>query len=299
MRQHLAAVRAAAMIGNARVSAAEIGSRELTFRPGVTCAGEYRIAIGTAGSATLVFQTLFPALALAKARSVLAFEGGTHNPGAPTFDFLARVFLPLVARMGPRCTAVLERPGFYPAGGGRFRAQIEPAAGFGRLDLPERGEIRARRATATVARLSRTIGERELEQVRRRLSWNADWLAVETVRDAVGPGNVVCIEIESEHVTELFTAFGEKGVPAERVGAAVADEAAEYLAARVPVGRHLADQLVLPMALGGGGLFRTVEPSRHTLTHVELLQAFLGTVIHVGEVRERAGAWEVQVPARH
>lgn len=296
MRQHLTAVHASVEVGQARVTGAELGSRDLTFQPGAVRSGEYRFSVGTAGSGTLVLQTVFPALALAKGRSTVTVEGGTHNPMAPPFDFLARAFLPLVERMGPRCTAVLERPGFYPAGGGRFRVAIEPASTFERLVLLERGEIRSRRATAVVALLARSIAERELKQIRDRLNWDPSTLHIESVANAVGPGNVVSVEIESEHVTELFTGFGERGVSAERVGMGVANEAADYLAAGVPVGRHLADQLLLPMALGNGGVFRTMKPSGHTRTHVELLRAFLGAEIQVREAGERA--WEVDVPPR-
>lgn len=296
MRQHLTAVQAAAEVGQARVAGADVGSRELTFEPKAIRAGDYQFSVGTAGSATLVLQTVFPALALAAGRSTVTVEGGTHNPMAPPFDFLARAFLPLVGRMGPRCEAVLERPGFYPAGGGRFRVTIEPAAAFGRLELRERGEIKGRRATAVVVMLSRAIAERELKQVRERLNWDEPAFRVESIGRAVGPGNVVTVEIESEHVTEVFTAFGERGVSAERVGAAVADEAADYLASGVPVGRHLADQLLLPMALGEGGVFRTQKPTGHTRTHVELLRTFLGSEIQVREAGERA--WEIEVPPR-
>lgn len=296
MRQHLTAVQAAAAVGQARVAGADVGSRELTFEPKAVRAGEYQFSVGTAGSATLVFQTVFPALALAAGRSTVAVEGGTHNPMAPPFDFLARAFLPLVARMGPRCEVVLERPGFFPAGGGRFRATIDPAAGFGRLDLRERGAIRGRRATASVAMLPRSIAERELEQVRERLNWDESALRIESIAKAVGPGNAVTVEIESEHLTELFTGFGERGVSAERVGSMVAEEAVDYLAAGVPVGRHLADQLLLPMALGEGGVFRTQRPTGHTRTHVELLRTFLSTDIQLRDVGERA--WEIDVPAR-
>jgi RNA 3'-terminal phosphate cyclase (ATP) len=97
-------------------------------------------------------------------------------------------------------------------------------------------------------------------------------------------------------VTELFTAFGERGVSAEQVGANVANEAAEYLAAGVPVGCHLADQLLLPMALGGGGAFRTLKPSAHTLTHAALLRSFLGAEIQVAQAD--GAAWRIEVPAR-
>ncbi|MBI5536522.1 MAG: RNA 3'-terminal phosphate cyclase [Deltaproteobacteria bacterium] len=296
MRQHLTAVQAAAEVGQAQVTGAEIGSLQLTFHPGTVRSGDYCFSVGTAGSATLVLQTVFPALALATGRSTVTVEGGTHNPMAPPFDFLARAFLPLVDRMGPRSTAVLERPGFYPAGGGRFHVAIEPAAVFGRLDLRERGEIRARRATAVVALLKRSIAERELAQVREHLGWDDSTLRIESVAKAVGPGNVVSVEVESEHVTELFSGFGERGVSAERVGSTVAREAADYLAAGVPVGPHLADQLLLPMALGAGGVFRTQEPSGHTCTHAELLKSFLGSDVRIRKLSELV--WEIEVPAR-
>jgi RNA 3'-terminal phosphate cyclase (ATP) len=296
MRQHLTAVLAAAEIGGVEVTGAEVGSRELRFSPGRPRAGDYRFSVGTAGSATLVFQTVFPALALAPGRSTVVVEGGTHNPLAPPYDFLARAFLPLVARMGPRATVVLERPGFYPAGGGRLRVDIEPAQAFGRLDLPERGQIQERRVTAVVALLSRSIAERELRVVCDKLNWPPECARIEQVRDAVGPGNAVTVDVASEHVTEVFTGFGERGVPAERVGAELADEVGRYLASGVPVGRHLADQLLLPMALGAGGSFRTVAPSRHTHTQADLLRSFLGMDVQIREAGERA--WEIVVPAR-
>ncbi|MFT3913443.1 MAG: RNA 3'-terminal phosphate cyclase [Anaeromyxobacteraceae bacterium] len=296
MRQHLTAVLAAAEVGQAQVSGADIGSRELTFEPGAVRPGEYAFSVGTAGSATLVLQTVLPALALAKGRSSVTVEGGTHNPMAPPFDFLARAFLPLVSRMGPRFEAVLDQPGFYPAGGGRLRVAIEPAAGFGRLELRERGEVKARRATAVVVILSRTIAERELAAVRQRLGWEESALRIESVGRAAGPGNVVTVEVESEHVTEVFTAFGERGVSAERVGSTVADEAAAYLAAGVPVGPHLADQLLLPMALGEGGVFRTQRLTGHTRTHIALLRAFLGAEIQVRELGDAVR--ELEVPPR-
>lgn len=296
MRQHLTAVLAAAEIGGARVTGADVGSREISFSPGPVRSGDFRFSVGTAGSATLVFQTVFPALALASGRSTVVVEGGTHNPMAPPFDFLARAFLPLVARMGPRATAVLERPGFYPAGGGRLRVEIEPAPAFRRLELPERGKILERRATAVVALLSRGIAERELKVVREKLNWAPDCARIEHIQDAIGPGNAVTVDVVSEHVTEVFTGFGERGVAAERVGADLVREVADYLAADVPVGHHLTDQLLLPMALGGGGSFRTLAPSNHTRTHADLLRTFLGVEILIERAGERI--WQVVVPPR-
>src|SRR6476620_518674 len=123
LRQHLTAVQAANQIGDAAVDGAEMGSGEVVFRPEGIRAGDYRFAIGTAGSTTLVLQTILPALILAGAPSHLTLEGGTHNPLAPPFDFLAQTFLPHLARFGPTVTATLARPGFFPAGGGRLEIE--------------------------------------------------------------------------------------------------------------------------------------------------------------------------------
>ncbi len=296
MRQHLTAVSAATEVGRASVEGAAVGSREITFTPGSVRSGHYSFSTGTAGSATLVFQTVLPALALAKGRSDVVLEGGTHNPHAPTFEYLSRVFLPLVERMGPRCAVMLERPGFYPAGGGRIRAQIEPAPGFGRLELLERGHVVGRTATAVVARLPRSIAQRELAVLQERLGWDASCMRAEEASDSAGPGNAVWAEVESEQVTELFTGFGEKGVSAERVAGGVATEAAQYIEADVPVGRHLADQLLLPMALGNGGAFTTLALSGHSRAHIMLLRAILGTVVDVRAVGPQS--WLVVVGER-
>ena len=195
LRQHLTAVNAAAEIADAEVSGATMGSRELTFSPGPIRAGHYKFEIGTAGSATLVLQTILPALVVAGASSELMLGGGTHNPFAPPFDFLARAFLPLLGRMGARVEARLERPGFYPAGGGKFRVQIQPAARLEPLNLLSRGEVRARRATAMVANLPHRIAERELSLIGNKMSWPPDWLTTQVVDNSKGPGNVVMIDI--------------------------------------------------------------------------------------------------------
>jgi RNA 3'-terminal phosphate cyclase (ATP) len=288
MRQHLTAVRAAVEVGAARVEGDAIGSKALTFRPGKAQAGEYHFAVGTAGSATLVLQTVLPALVLADGPSVLTLEGGTHNPMAPPLDFLERAFLPLLARMGARVTVSLERPGFYPAGGGLFRAEIEPVEGgkLRPLSLMERGELLGRRGRALVARLPREIGERELGVLSKKLGWLEEDLAVEAYPESRGPGNMVAAELRYEQVTEMFVGFGERGVPAPTVARRVVDQVKRYLKASAPVGRYLADQLIIPLALAGEGSFRTLALSRHTSTNMEVVGRFIETPM-AADVRQR------------
>ena len=171
LRQHLTAVMAVAEVGRAEVDGVTLGSKALTFSPGRIRAGEYRFSVGTAGSGTLVFQTILPALMLASEPSHLVIEGGTHNTAPPPFDFLARTCLPLVERMGPKVQLQFERYGFYPAGGGRFCAEIHPAKRLNCIQIGERGEITSRCATAVVANLPRHIAQREVETVGKMLNW--------------------------------------------------------------------------------------------------------------------------------
>lgn len=285
MRQHLTAVLAAAKVSQARVEGAEVGSTSLTFAPGPVAPGEYRFSVGTAGSVTLVLQTVLPALLTASGPSTLALEGGTHNPLAPPFEFLDRVFLPLVRRMGPRVEARLERPGFYPAGGGRFSVEIEPAPSLAGFELLERGEIRGRRGTVILARLPRGIAEREVQQLSKGTGWDPSCFEIREV-DSVGPGNTVLLELESEAVTEIFTSFGEIGVRAEAVAERAVQEMRRYLKAGVPVAEHLADQLLLLLSLAGSGSFTTVPLSLHARTQIELIPRFLDVRIEV-EKEER------------
>ncbi len=284
-QQHLTAVNAAAGICGAKVEGAQLGSTRVTFRPGSVTAGEYRISVGTAGSATLVLQTVLPALLLCDGPSKLILEGGTHNPWAPPFDFLSRAYLPLMNRMGPSVGATLERHGFYPAGGGQFVVHVQPTERLQGFDLTERGDVRRQRVTALVANLPAHIARRECETIRRKSGWKKSCFHIEEIRDAKGPGNVVMIELEAEHVTEVFTAFGQRGVPAEKVAASVWKETKAYLDADVPIGPHLADQLLLPLGIaahhGHTSTFLTMPLTRHSTTHVEILRKFLDLRVDV------------------
>ncbi len=290
-RQHLTAVLAAAEVGQAEVEGAELESRELNFVPGQVRPGEYRFDVGTAGSTTLVLQTVLPALMIAGGPSQLHLKGGTHNIYAPPVDFLEKTFLPILARMGPKVQVALERAGFYPAGGGSIRVDVQPAVQLRRIELVERGRILRRAACGVVSRLPMHIAEREVDVVRRRMSWPAESVSTRHVESS-GPGNVVTLEIQSEHVTEVVTGFGQRGVPAEKVAAGAVREARRYLKAGVPVSEHLADQLLLPMALAGG-TFRTLDPSSHTTTNIETLGHFLDVSIQTDKLAR--DVWEVTV----
>jgi RNA 3'-terminal phosphate cyclase (ATP) len=275
LRQHLTAVLAATEVGGAEVEGVALGSTALTFSPGKTRPGDYRFSVGTAGSGTLVLQTVLPALMLAPEPSRIVIEGGTHNTAAPPFDFLARTFLPLLERMGPKVRLEFERYGFYPAGGGRFCAEIEPCAALKALHLGERGEIVSRGITAVVANLPGHIALREIETVAGMLNWSKDCGKIDQTRNSAGPGNVVMVEIGSAEVTEIFSAFGQLGVSAEKVASTAARDAREYLVSRAVAGEHLTDQLLLPLGLAGGGSFTAEKINMHARTNMAVISEFL------------------------
>ncbi len=274
MRQHLTAVLAAAEIGAATVEGAALGSTTLTFSPGAVRPGTYRFAVGTAGSAGLVFQAVLPGLLQAREPSELTLEGGTHNPAAPPYEFLERIFLPWVSRLRANVELRFERYGFYPAGGGRFVAKVTPGE-LRPLQTGPRAETTERKVTAVVAELPRHIAERDVERALRLLGWPAETGEVIETRQSNGPGNVLMIELGSPHGRELVTTFGELGVSAEKVASRAVDEIRVYQKSRAIAGEHLTDQLLVPFALAGGGSFTAAKLNRHARTNMDVIREFL------------------------
>jgi RNA 3'-terminal phosphate cyclase (ATP) len=286
MRQHLTAVKAAAEICDAELQGAELGSRELTFKPRALRAGQYAFAVGTAGSCTLVMQTVLPALLTAKGSSTVKVSGGTHNRGSPPFDFLQRAFLPLLARMGANVDIELVRYGFYPRGGGEIRVAIDPVEHWSVIELHTRGERLHAYAEGYVAAVPIHVAQRELDVIGQKLNWSHEQLFLRGLSNDQGPGNAVTITMQYEHVTEVFTGFGERGVRAETVADQAIREARVYLSHAAPVGEHLADQLLLPMALAGAGSFTCTNITPHLRSNALVIERFTGkkTRIEASEV---------------
>lgn len=283
MRQHLACVQAAAAIGKAEVTGDEPGSLQLAFKPGQINAGDYNFSIGTAGSCTLLLQTILPALASLPESSNVRLNGGTHNPLAPPFDFISKAFLPLIQRMGIHVSAELTRTGFYPAGGGEISLCIQGNVGFSGaptdesriLNLTDRGDPIRVGARILYANLPFHIVERERETIAKTMGWGMEEIKIENRQNSHGPGNAVLIEIESQEVTEVFTAFGEHGRSAEKVALDACEQARRYLASKAATGEYLADQLLLPIALQGKGQFTTTRITRHAMTNMDIIRMFL------------------------
>ena len=294
LRQHLTAVNAAAQICGAACKGAVLGSQQLEFTPGPLRGGDYKLAIGSAGSCTLVLQTVLPALWFADAPSTFHISGGTHNPAAPPADFLMRAWQPLMQRMGADMRIELLRHGFFPAGGGAMRASVRPITQLTPLTLLQRGDLTKCSATSIIAGVPGDVAKRELAALDELLGSEIGEIEpiIRGLSSREGPGNALLLEIQSAEICELFTALGEKGLASEAVARHLAKEVRRHLHSGAPVGEHLADQLLLPFALAGAGDFVTSTRSSHLETNIGVIEKFLPVGIRM---EETGGAYRISI----
>lgn len=275
-RQHLVCVQAACQTCAGQSGGAALGSQVLDFKPGPIRSGDFSFDIGSAGSASLVVQTVLPALFLAGKPSTVTVTGGTHNPWAPPFDFLIETFLPAIASAGFHADCKLLKHGFFPAGGGRIIFTIQPRRNepnkiIELCEAPKEPQIHARIYTA---KLPTHIAHRQQKLLCQ------SGLSIKTfehvdVTDSDGPGNCIVLRICTGKRTTVFTAFGAKGKPSEKVVNEVAGLARDYLSSGAAIDRFLADQLLIYMAIAKAGAYTTNDLSTHLTTNIETIKKFL------------------------
>ncbi len=290
LRQHLAATRALAQICGANIAGAELSSDQLRFEPGPIASGAWEFAVGSAGSANLVAQTLLPALAMADGPSLITIKGGTHNGFSPTTDFLRTTFAPALARFGPSVGVNLKRHGFYPAGGGEMTLEVTPAP-WRPATLGERGTVAQLRVRALSSQLSGKIGSSMVGRVGSTLELPREHWQVQRV-SSPGPGIALQLEADTDLGTMLWTTFGDRRKRSEQVADELLAQHATWAASEAFVDEHLADQLLLPMALAGGSSILTTAPSLHTRTNIEVIERFLPVRF---EISEAPAGWTVSV----
>lgn len=275
MPQHCTCITAVSAICSARVSGNEKGSTELSFSPGKVHAGSYRFDIGTAGSSSLVLQTLLLPLILAGKPSHLSVTGGTHVPWSPPFDYIAGIFLPMLRRIGITAEASINRYGFYPRGGGEVMCTISPAKSIVALSLTERGALRAVTGRSVVARLPLRIAERQKQSALEALAPIA--AVIDTVEvPADGAGTFVFVGGRYAHTRAGFSSLGRRGKPAEEVGREAAQQFTEFDASSACLDPYLADQIVLYLSLARAESSFTVSRiTGHLLTNLWVIDKFL------------------------
>lgn len=275
--QHLMSVRSAAEIGAATIQGDAVGSRDLTFEPGAVSPGRYRFNIGTAGATSLVLHTLYLPLALKTGQpSELTLEGGTHVSTSPCFHFLETTWRAYLERIGLRIKLTMERPGFYPRGGGRIQAVIQPCDRIRPLLLTHRDPINSAGGLSAVAGLPETVARRQARRAKNRLAARGIEALIPQEQWPGGPGSMLAIVLNKAPVPTLFFGLGARGKPSEAVADEAIDEVLAYLDSNAPVDAHSADQIVLPLALAGGASeFRVAQITMHLHTNIAVIKMFI------------------------
>jgi RNA 3'-terminal phosphate cyclase (ATP) len=281
--QHLTAVEAAGVICNAKFDGNQLGSSELYFFPGQVRPGRYKVKITTAGAATLVLQTIFIPLALAHSSSTITIGGGTHVPWSPSYHYLEQQWLPFIQRSGYRARLTLNIAGYYPEGGGEFHAMIRPIQALAPLRIVERGPLQRIRGDSFVSNLDLAIARRQKLQALRRLQPICRDTRIKAADlPAHNKGTSILLKAKFTYSQCCSSALGKKGKRAELV----ADEAARAIQSCLTttgvVDAHLADQLLLPLAvIGQMSEFTTTCITHHLLTNAEVIQTFMPIKIDI------------------
>jgi RNA 3'-terminal phosphate cyclase (ATP) len=293
MPQHLTGVRAMAKVCNAETEGDKLNSQELTFVPSTAPqAGRYTFDVaqvakgGSAGSVGLVAQTVLLPLALAGGTSEVTLRGGTHVPWSPIYDYLKRVYLPTLKWMGVEAKVQILKWGWFPIGGGEIKLTIQglpSQAPLEGLDLRQRGRLLRVRGLSASSSLPKHVRERQEGSALHMLRAHG----VNPRLDALdapskGTGSVVFLWAEFEKVLAGFTALGERGKPAERVAEEASQALLNHLRANGALDRHLADQMILPLALASGpSTFTTELVTQHLLTNAWAVNQFFPGRVHI------------------
>jgi RNA 3'-terminal phosphate cyclase (ATP) len=289
--QHLASVRAAATIGSAKIAGDSIGSSVLTFEPGAVVPGKHRFAIGTAGATGLVLHTVYLPLAWqTTGPSEIILEGGTHVSTSPCFHFLDTAWRAFMAKIGIRIRLEMTRPGFYPRGGGQVIAHVQPCSAIQEIHLSKCAPIAKAVGFSAFAGLPDHVAKRQARRTIERLKRANIEAEIETQEWPGGPGSVVGITFEETPIPTFFFGLGERGKPAESVADEAADQAIAFAKSGAPVDSHIADQLILPLALSTGtSEFRVQTITKHLTTNIAVIKMFIDRHIECGSEEGNSG----------
>ena len=280
--QHLTGVRAVAEICQGKLTDAELYSDHITFEPGTIRSGFYDFDVAkvspSAGSVGMILEQLLPIQLFGRETSYVTIKGGTGVPWSPPAEFIEKVFLPTLAKMGVKATLEILKLGFYPIGGGSIKAGIAPAPSpLSPLTLTTRGSLKGINCLAAVIGLPNSIAEREKAQAEKKLA-DLKLEVKSEIRTSSGlsSGNLFLLWAEYENCLAGFSSLGELGKPAERVADETIDEFLKFNAGEAAVERHLADQLLLYLALAKGrSTLKVQEVTKHLDTVRLVIEQFL------------------------
>jgi RNA 3'-terminal phosphate cyclase (ATP) len=293
--QHLTTLRAVADICRADFKGFNLNSMEVKFNPNSPRGGTYDLDIGTAGSISLLLQCIAPVAAFSDSPLKLRITGGTAVRWSPPVRLLDRVVWEAFRQMGFDGELTIQREGFYPRGGGLVEVTINPIKHLHHLSAEAPYDVKLVRGISICGRLPQHVAERQARSANAILE-DAGYETAVSIRVVSGmegpssPGSVISLWAESTPKTFIgASALGERGKPAERVGAEAARFMVDQLGSGAVVDLYTADNLILWCSLARGeSVFTTSRLTQHTLTAIELARIITGTKFDVEKKPEGA-----------
>lgn len=282
MPQHLLGIQSLAQICNGRLEGDKLGSREVFFYPGELIKYQHslNVKIETAGSITLVLQTLIlPALFMPQPLKII-FEGGaTDTFFSPTIDYFRLVFLKIMEMMGVKLEVNIKKRGYYPEGGAEMEVIVHPSR-LKNLILTKRNPLAKIRAFsgASDSLKAKKVAERQLAGVREILGKLK--LPVEEKVEyyqTLCPGSQICLTAIFENTVIGADNLGKLGKRAEDVGKEAALELLKESKSDACLDKHSSDQILPYLAFAEGGSRISVsEITEHCKTNIWVIEKFLG-----------------------
>lgn len=281
-QQHLASVKAIQSITQAEVEGAGLGSTELVFRPGKINPGKYDIDIGTAGSISLLLQTVLPACMFTAQQVELVIGGGTDVRWSPPVDYLTHVFLPILGKMGMKAEITVQQRGYYPRGGGIVKTVVQPIKSLKALNLMDRGAVSEIKGIAHSSNLPCHIVERMAKAAKSKLSYPCD-IETECLK-GFSTGTGIALFAICEGSVLGSSSLGEVGKPAEKVGEEAAGQLTAELESASTLDSHMSDQIIPYLALAKGtSRIRVSKLTNHLTTNIRIVEKILGLKFEIAE----------------
>jgi RNA 3'-terminal phosphate cyclase (ATP) len=294
-------VKAAAELCSGHLEGLAVGSTEFVFKPGKLRAGTFRFDVGTAGSVTLVLQTLMPILAFTPGAVQLEIAGGTDVKWSPPIDYVRLVTLPILKKIGYRGELELVRRGHYPKGGGLVRFSTGGGSKLQAMIYEKPGPISKIYGTSHAVALPRHVAERQASVARKNLKEGkllVPSIDVEVVDDRrqLGPGSGIVLSAETQNGTILGSdALGERGRPAEEVGLMAGRILVEEVESGAMLDRHMGDMIVPYLVLAEGTSEVSISRvTQHTRTNVKVTEWFTGAPLDLKGEIDRPGKLRVK-----
>ncbi len=310
--QHVKCVEALVEFSGAKAEGASLGSTKLVFYPGKPESRTLAVDVGTAGSITLLMQSLLVPMMFGKGKVRLKLIGGTDVSWSEPVDYFREVLVPHLSRFTQKFEVSLEKRGYHPKGGGKLEIAVTPRfriSDFSNFDEfrrhlrenLEKVELVSRGNLAVVKGISHAssdlqkamVAERQVSSAKRVLFSLQCPLRIDaSYSDTESTGSGICLwaaftnekgEIDRINPSIIGAdALGQRAKRAEDVGREAAESLINEIHSGAPVDKYMADQLLPFMALCGGSI-KVSHITPHCLTNIYVIEQFFGSIFAVDE----------------